>query len=211
MDLHLTWFDFAALAVLGLSGVMAFARGLIRELFSIIAFIGGGVAGYFLASPLAPMVQGVIDIDRWLAALIAGLLVFLVVFIVVTLVVASLAKTIHQSTEIGAFDRAAGLAFGVLRGVAFVALGVLLIRQSSDPSLPVRPPADFTECRAAYDQVQGAVRCARTYPIYDAVAGAFEVVLPRVRERTGDIIDRERGESAPIPPAEPASEETPPT
>ena len=31
MDLGFTWFDFAALVVLGLSGVMAFARGLIRE------------------------------------------------------------------------------------------------------------------------------------------------------------------------------------
>ena len=44
MDLGLTWFDFAALAVLGLSGVMAFARGLIREVFSIIAFIGAAIA-----------------------------------------------------------------------------------------------------------------------------------------------------------------------
>ena len=43
MDLGFTWFDFAALVVLGLSGVMAFARGLIREVFSIIAFIGAAI------------------------------------------------------------------------------------------------------------------------------------------------------------------------
>jgi membrane protein required for colicin V production len=210
MDLGLTWFDFAALAILGLSGVMAFARGLIREVFSIIAFIGGGVAGYFLAVPLAPFIQNVTPLDSWLAALAAGLLVFLVVFIAITLIVSSLAKTVHQSTEIGGFDRAAGLAFGILRGVAFVALGVLLLRQTSDPALPVEPPDNVAECHATYDQLQGAVRCARSYPMYEAVAAAFAVVLPRVQQRTSDIIERRRGESAPIPPAAPAPEQAPP-
>ena len=49
MDLGFTWFDFAALVVLGLSGVMAFARGLIREVFSIIAFSGAAIAAVFFA------------------------------------------------------------------------------------------------------------------------------------------------------------------
>ena len=131
MDLGFTWFDFAALVVLGLSGVMAFARGLIREVFSIIAFIGGGYRGGVLrrhagalrrrASPPCP---------AWLASVAGGLLVFLIVFIVITVITSTVAKTAHQSTEIGSFDRAAGLAFGILRGVLVVSLFVLLMRQA---------------------------------------------------------------------------------
>ncbi len=61
-----------------------------------------------------------------LATVASGLLIFLVVFIAITVVTSAVAKTAHQSTEIGSFDRAAGLAFGILRGVLVVALFVLL-------------------------------------------------------------------------------------
>jgi len=195
MDLGLTWFDFAALVVLGLSGVMAFARGLIREVFSIIAFIGGAIAAVFFAGMLSPLVEGVTPLSGPLASVAAGLLIFLVVFIVITVITSTVAKQAHQSTEIGSFDRAAGLAFGVLRGVLVVSLFVLLMRQSG--------PEDRT---APVDPMQDAVRGARTYPIYDGVARALEAVLPQARQRTRDMINRQRGESAPIPPAEPDSQ-----
>lgn len=206
MDLGLNSFDFAALVVLGLSGVMGFARGLIREVFSVIAFIGGGIAAVFFAPMLAPIIEGVSPLGGWLAAVAAGLLIFLVVFVVITVVVATVAKTAHQSTEIGSFDRATGLAFGILRGVLVVALGVLVMRQAADPNLPQTPPSDPAQCMATYDPMQASVRCARTYPIYGGVASALGVILPQAGNRARDMLDRQKGESAPIPPAEPASE-----
>lgn len=200
MDLGFTWFDFAGLVVLGLSGVMAFARGLIREVFSIIAFIGAAIAAVFFAGMLRPIVENFTPLSGPLASVAAGLLVFLVVFIVITVITSTVAKTAHQSTEIGSFDRAAGLAFGILRGVLVVSLFVLLMRQTTveDTTQPADP-------------MQGAIRGARTYPIYDSVASALEAVLPQARDRARDIIDRREGESAPIPPAEPETTQAPPT
>lgn len=198
MDLGFTWFDFAALVVLGLSGVMAFARGLIREIFSVIAFIGGAIAAVFFAGMLTPLVESFTPLSGPLASVATGLLIFLVVFIVITVVTSTVAKTAHQSTEIGSFDRAAGLAFGVLRGVLVVSLFVLLMRQTTDSA-----------ANAPADPMQDAVRGARTYPIYDSVASALEAVLPRAGQRARDILDRQQGESAPIPPAEPAAEPEP--
>jgi membrane protein required for colicin V production len=192
MDLGLTWFDFAALVVLGLSGVMAFARGLIREVFSIIAFIGGAIAAVFFAGMLRPLVESVTPLSGPLASVAAGLLIFLIVFIAITVITSTVAKQAHQSTEIGSFDRAAGLAFGVLRGVLVVSLFVLLMRQT-EPAEPTSPA----------DPMQDAIRGARTYPIYDGVARGLEAVLPQARERTRDMINGQKGESAPIPPADP--------
>lgn len=194
MDLGFTWFDFAALAILGLSGVMAFARGLIREVFSIIAFIGAAIAAVFFADMLRPVVENFTPLSGALASVAAGLVVFLVVFIAITVIASSLAKRTHQSTEIGSFDRAAGLAFGILRGVVVVALFVLLLRQTDGADTP-----------ATADPMQDAIRGARTYPIYDGVARGLEAVLPQARQRARDIIDQQKGESAPIPPAEPAA------
>lgn len=189
-----TWFDLAALAVLALSGIMAFARGLIREIFSIIAFIGAAIAAVFFAEMLRPTVENFTSLSGPLASVAAGLGIFLVVFIIITVITSAVAKTAHQSTEIGSFDRAAGLAFGILRGVVVVSLFVLLMRQTQ-----AAPGADAT------DPMQDAIRGARTYPVYESVAMGLEAVLPQARQRASDYIERERArESAPIPPAEPA-------
>lgn len=187
MELGLTWFDFAAFAVLALSGVMAFARGLIREVFSIIAFIGAAIAAVYFADMLRPLMERFTPLSGSLASVAAGLVIFLVVFIAITVIASTLAKRTHQSTEIGSFDRAAGLAFGILRGVVVVALFVLLLRQGSD-------------AEATADPAQDAIRGARTYPMYESVAEALEVVLPAIRQRASDRLNEERGESAPIPP-----------
>ena len=87
-----------------------------------------------------PFVEEFTPLSSVLAPLAAGLLIFLAVFISITLVTSTLAKSAHQSTEIGSFDRAAGLAFGVLRGVLVVALRVLLLRQA--PQERPRPPSN---------------------------------------------------------------------
>jgi membrane protein required for colicin V production len=185
---------------LGLSGVMAFARGLIREVFSIIAFIGAAIAAVFFAGLLRPIVESFTPLSGPLASVAAGLLIFLVVFIVITVITSTVAKTAHQSTEIGSFDRAAGLAFGILRGVLVVSLFVLLMRQTTaeDTTQPVDP-------------MQDAIRGARTYPIYNGVASALEAVLPQARDRARDIIDRRESESAPIPPPAEPETQAPPT
>ncbi|MEZ5972464.1 MAG: CvpA family protein [Hyphomonadaceae bacterium] len=110
MDFGLTWFDFAAFAIVGLSAVMAFARGLIREVFSIIAFIAGllgALVGFFMGIT-RPVVESFTPLSGFIADLAGGLFIFLVIFIVITVVTSSVAKQFHQSTEIGSFDRAAG-------------------------------------------------------------------------------------------------------
>lgn len=199
MDLGLTWFDFAALAILALSGVMAFARGLIREVFSIIAFIGGVLAAIFFYRMLAPFVEQFTPLDGLLAMFAAGMIIFLFVFILITVAVSTLAKSVHQSTEIGSFDRAGGLAFGVLRGIIAVAVFFVLplrYAQTSDPN--GRP-----------DPIREDIQNARTYPMYESVAVVLEAVLPVARERAGDLYQRQRGESAAIPPAQPAAEPAP--
>jgi membrane protein required for colicin V production len=199
-----TWFDLVALAVIALSGIMAFARGLIREIFSIIAFIGAAIAAVFFAEMLRPLVESVSSLRGALASVAAGLAIFLVVFIIITIVTSMVAKTAHQSTEIGSFDRAAGLAFGILRGVLVVSLFVLLMRQTTGDAT-ISPQAAMPE----------AIAGARTYPIYEAVAKALEHVLPQARQRAHDIIERhEHPESdgvattEPVPPATPTATAT---
>jgi membrane protein required for colicin V production len=190
MDFDFKWFDFAAMAILGLSGVMGFARGLIREVFTVIAFIAGILAALFLiiTGTLQPLVEQVTPLRGVVAMLAGGLGVFLLVFIAITLVTSQLAKSVHQSTEVGNFDRSAGLAFGILRGILVVA--VLFV-------LPLRllPPSPST------DLFQKDVTEAVTFPIYRATTDAMVALWPPARERLDDILKQH-----PIPPADGTSE-----
>jgi len=161
----LNWFDALALGIILISGIMAFARGLLREVFSIVAFIGGALAALYLRQYVTPLLTGVFQ-PPIVAEAAAAILLFLVVFIAVTIVTSMLAKAVHQSTEIGALDRFAGLAFGVFRGLLILALAVLLMRHiTGAPQAPM--PRFMTE--------------ARLYPVLNQAAEAVEAVIPQAR------------------------------
>jgi membrane protein required for colicin V production len=161
----LNWFDALALGIILISGIMAFARGLLREVFSIVAFIVGALAALYLRQYVTPLLSGFFQ-PPIVAEAAAAVLLFLVVFIAVTIVTSMLAKAVHQSTEIGALDRFAGLAFGVFRGVLILALAVLLMRHiTGAPQAPM--PRFMTE--------------ARLYPILNQASAMVEAVIPQAR------------------------------
>lgn len=188
-NLGLTWFDFATLIVLAMSGVMAFARGLIREVFSIVAFIGAAIAGVFFSPMFQGLVEGASPLSGAPARLAAGVAIFLIVYIAVTVITSAVAKTVHQSTEIGSFDRAAGLAFGILRGILIGSLLVLLLRNTTENSANPR------------DTMPESIVNARTYPLFETVAVQLEKILPRAKERVLESIEQHsKSGSAPIPP-----------
>lgn len=176
--LGLTWFDTAALAVVLISGLMAFARGLIREVFSIVAFGAAFVAAWLGYGLLAPSLEGMLG-NLLFASIGAGFLIFLVVFVGVTVLTSVIAKAAHQSEEIGALDRAAGLFFGAARGILIVALCVLILRAVTGPAetTPQAPRPDW-------------LTQARLYPFFERAAIVLERMGPKagayVRERSSE-------------------------
>jgi membrane protein required for colicin V production len=177
----LNWFDAVVLAVILVSGIMAFARGLLREVFSIVAFVAAALAALYFRHLLAPFLSSFLQ-PAILAEGAAAFLIFLIVFIAVTLATSLLAKAVHQSAEIGALDRFAGAAFGVARGVLIMALLVLLMRHiTGAPQAPM--PAWMNE--------------ARTYPILEQAAVTLEAVIPQARSY---IREKSDGETPPPAP-----------
>jgi membrane protein required for colicin V production len=148
---------------------MAFARGLIREVFSIVAFFAAIFAAIWGYRYAAPYLEGVVGTPLF-ATLIAGFLIFLVVFVAITILTSMLAKAAHSSGEIGTLDRGAGLLFGAARGILIVSLFVLLVRA-------VTGPAETTpQATTPPWMVQ-----AKLYPFFDRTASVLEGLGPRAR------------------------------
>lgn len=138
--LPLTALDLAVAAVVGLSALVALARGAVREIMGFLAWIGAFVAAWFAFGPTRPLVKEAVGNDL-LTDLATVVLVFLVPLLALKLLGSLLAKAVSGS-GLGLADRLLGLAFGFARGALLVAaaylLGSLLVPPERHPDWVAR-------------------------------------------------------------------------
>jgi len=120
-----TAFDYAVMAVIGLSALRGAWRGLLSEIFGLI----GWVAAFFIACRCVGLVVPYIPASWPGGAMTQWVLAFAVLVVGVVLVAsvanALLARLVEVS-GLGGVDRSLGLMFGLARGVILVVLLVAL-------------------------------------------------------------------------------------
>ena len=163
MPESITAFDGIALAVVLISAIMGFARGFLRELATLGAFIGALAAAYYARAFFHDDLLALLppDLAPWTADLILVIVAFIIVYVIVAWVGQHLSKNIHGADGIGMFDHVAGAVFGVLRGfvalVFFVVILGLVLEESRVPGFiqngmtypPLRKLADYVNVEAA--------------------------------------------------------------
>jgi membrane protein required for colicin V production len=127
-EFPLTAFDIGALAVIGLSALIGFLRGVIKEALTIVTWLGAGVVAFFAFPYGRELARRTIETE-WLADAAALCVVFLVPLIALKVAAEIVADHIPGGT-LGTVDRFAGAVFGAARGavvicVAYLGLAVL--------------------------------------------------------------------------------------
>lgn len=180
-------FDIIVLIILGISGLLAFSRGLSREIISIISLTIGMVGALFLFGRYQINVQSFIK-PAWLADGILLLGVFGVLYILFSYVMRGWAKTIRGQKP-PFLDRLLGLGFGIVRGTILASLLVLVVSNLAKDG----EPADW-------------IGQAKTYPILRKTSDIL-VNLPfaKAKEVAEDI--QTKGKESDILPDIPAPEE----
>lgn len=120
----MTAFDLIVIGIVGLSTIIAFLRGFVRVVMSLVALVAAILAAIHLSPSVANMLPVLSDnpVTRYLAA-------FALIFIVVVLVGGLLGWLLSRAIRaigLGFVDRLLGAIFGVARGVLIVVIGVLL-------------------------------------------------------------------------------------
>ena len=126
--LPLTTFDIIFIGVVGLSALLAFFRGVIRETFSLAAWVGAFVVAAMTLDVTTAWVERFIDAPRTAKA-VAAVGVYIVSFIGISIVNAIITRSLLGSLHHGALDRSLGFAFGMVRGVFIFALTHLIASQ----------------------------------------------------------------------------------
>ncbi len=121
----MTMFDVAVIAVLAVSGVLAFARGFVHEVLSIVGWIGAIFATMYATPILKPFMMQVIE-DEFFAALALGAIIFIATLVLLSMLTKAISRKVKDSA-LGALDRALGLLFGFLRGAIIICLAYIAL------------------------------------------------------------------------------------
>jgi membrane protein required for colicin V production len=120
----MTTFDWVVLAVVALSTLFAFVRGVIRELIALIAWVLGIVAALLYAPALAAMLPD-FGGHPALRYVIAFALVVIGALLAGALVAWPLSKAV-RAAGLGFVDRFLGSIFGLVRGIVLMLAFVLV-------------------------------------------------------------------------------------
>ncbi len=131
----MTGFDIAVLALIVLSALLGLWRGVIRELFALAAWVVALMASFAIGGTVAAMLPKLqlSDDALWLRSLLGHALVFVLAFVVLSVAGFVLSRLV-RAVGLGLLDRAAGMVFGVLRGVLIIVLAVLVAGATTLPS-----------------------------------------------------------------------------
>ena len=117
--------DIIVIAVVGLSALIAFLRGFVREVLTIGSWLGASLVTLYGF----PLVQG--RFEQWISSkmaadIVCGISLFLFTLILLSILSHMIARFVRGSA-LTAVDRSLGLLFGLLRGAILVSLAYMLV------------------------------------------------------------------------------------
>ncbi|ADO42339.1 CvpA family protein [Ketogulonicigenium vulgare Y25] len=167
-----TIIDAVVAAVILLSALLAYSRGLVRETLAIGGWVVSAILAFMFAGQAAPIVRAIPVVGDLIAdscelSIIGGAgLIFAVVLMITAIFTPLFSSLIHRSV-LGGIDQGFGFLFGVLRGILLVAVayfayqtfqsaqGIAMVDNSrsaqTDPSRSAQIFAGVTERFASAD------------------------------------------------------------
>lgn len=134
--------DIGIIAVLLVSGLLAFARGFVREVLAVAGWVGAAFAALYAFPYVQPVARQYIGIAL-VADVAAGLGVFVATLLLLSVASHAISVRVRESA-LGAVDRSLGFVFGLVRGAVIVSIAYLLLAWALPPG---QQPAWLREAR----------------------------------------------------------------
>ncbi len=127
-DLPVNILDIVIIAILALSALVGLARGFVKEVLSVAAWIGAAWVTLTFYADAKAYVATQLE-DPFFVSAAAGGGLFIVSLVILMIIARLLASGIKKASILGPLDRTLGLGFGFLRGAVFLGLAYLLTLQ----------------------------------------------------------------------------------
>jgi membrane protein required for colicin V production len=136
-----TGFDYAVLAIVGISVLISIMRGFVREVLALASWVAAFIVARLYALEVMPMLPEAIPSPE-LKLLVAFMIVFLATLLLCSLLAIAVSH-IFKKAGLGWVDRGLGAAFGFARGLFVCCILVLLAGFTALPKEPVWRNAMF--------------------------------------------------------------------
>ena len=163
--MQFTYVDAAVALVTLLSAVLAYSRGLTREIFAIGGWILAGFAAFYFAPIVEPLIREAPVVGKFLASscvisMIAAFSLVVAAALLILAVFTPIFSSIVMESVLGPVDRALGFLFGVVRGVVLLAVAYLVYTNLSG------------------GEALAALENAASKPIFDEAAALIDQYRP---------------------------------
>ncbi len=125
--------DLIVFAVLGLSALLSFFRGFVREVLSLGAWVGATIITLYAFPHVAALLKPHVG-STMVASGFAALFTFMGALIIISIFNGLLLKFLKTGSDVGVLDNGLGLIFGLARGALLIAVVYFLFSLSTDKS-----------------------------------------------------------------------------
>lgn len=196
--------DAGVFAIVILSGILAYSRGLVREVLAIAGWVAAAIVGYMFAPQAEPLIQQIPVVGDFLRescelSIIASFAIVATAALVVVSIFAPLFAGLIQRSALGGIDQGLGFLFGVARGLLLIAVAFFVYEMVVTEEILV---VDDSKSAEIFAQMTDRIQEQRP-----------EDALGWVTDKYEDLIggcSPEADDDAPITPP-PAVEEAAPT
>ncbi len=120
----MTWFDYTVIAIVILSALLGWWRGLVYEILALLGWVAAYAVARLFAAGAAPLMPAALGVEA--ARMTAAFAVLFTGTLIIGGIVAWLLSKLVKWVGLGWMDGLLGALFGVLRGVLVVLALVLL-------------------------------------------------------------------------------------
>jgi len=120
----MAWLDIVLLAIIVVSTLVSLIRGFIREVLSLAAWILAFWVSIGFADRVAPSLMFMSESD--IVRLITAFVVLFLVTLIAAALVNHLISLLVTKTGLSGTDRVVGMMFGLVRGVALIAVAMVV-------------------------------------------------------------------------------------
>ena len=153
--------DAIVAVVVVLSAVLAYSRGLVREAMAIAGWIVAGLAAFVLAPAVEPLVGEIPVVGEALGGscelrVVAAFAIVFAIGLLLMSIFTPLLSGAVQRTALGGADRALGFLFGVARGIALVAIALVIYDRAAagEPYGPIERSRTAVAFAALQDEIE---------------------------------------------------------
>ena len=193
-----TLIDGIVAAVIVLSAILAYSRGLVRECMAIAGWVGAAILAFIFAPRAEPLIKELPVVGAFLSescelSIIAAFAAVFALGLVVMSLFTPLFSSAVQRSVLGGLDQGLGFLFGVVRGVLLVAVAFIVFDRAV--AADTVPMVDTSRSARVFATFQDSLN--KTVP-----EDAPGWIVERYEELTGTC-------GAPARPVDPAAQPAP--